>query len=257
MKVLIHLLFILAPILSFAQVKGSVDSMSFYFEFNSHEIYFQNKHNSETKTKLSKLKDQSLILRAYTDSLGSKEYNIKLAEARLEATKKFLNKSFPDQFSIRTEVAIGEDLSQKSDADKRRVDILVSHAPKNNSADLVTKKKRKFELNVPIQLEIQFVYGRDEVLRSSYEDIQFLMETLQADKTLFVTLGGHVCCGTDSKNLSGMRAERIKQILVMEGNISGSRITAIGFGNKKPLFVEDSEEHRQANRRVEATFYKK
>lgn len=257
MKVLIHLLFILAPILSFAQAKGSVDSMSFYFEFNSHEIYFQNKHNSDTKTKLSKLKDQSLILRAYTDSLGSKEYNIKLAEARLEATKKFLNKSYPDQFSIRTEVAVGEDLSQKSDADKRRVDILVSHSPKNNSTNLTSKKKRSFELNVPIQLEIQFVYGRDEVLRSSYEDIQFLMETLQADKTLFVTLAGHVCCGTDGKNLSGMRAERIKQILVMEGNISGSRITAIGFGNKKPLFVEDSEEHRQANRRVEATFYKK
>lgn len=257
MKGLLHSLFILAPIWSFSQSKTSVDSMSFHFEFNSHEINFQNKHNSETRTKLSKLKNQSLILRAYTDSLGTREYNIKLAQARLEATKKFLDKWYPNQFSIKTEVAIGEDLSQKSDAEKRRVDILVSPGSKTNPVELIAKKKRTFELNVPIQLKIQFVYGKDEVLKSSYEDIQFLIETLKDDPTLHVVLAGHVCCGTDGKNLSGMRADRIKQILVMEGNISGSRINAVGFGNKKPLFVEDSEEHRQANRRVEATFYKK
>jgi outer membrane protein OmpA-like peptidoglycan-associated protein len=253
MKQLLHSLFILSPFLSFAQAKTAGDSVSFYFEFNSHEISLQNKRNAEAKNKLSNLKNQTLVLRAYTDSTGSKAYNTTLAESRLLAAKKLLNESFPDQFTIRTEIALGEDLSQKSDADKRRVDILIS----GNSNAKSAKKKRTFELNVPIQLEIQFVYGRDEVLKSSYEDIQFLIETLQADNSLYVTLAGHVCCGTDSKNLSGMRADRIKQILVMEGNISGSRINAIGFGNKKPLFVEDSEEHRQANRRVEATFYKK
>lgn len=257
MKGLLHSLFILAPILSFAQTKIPVDSLSFYFEFNSHVINFRNTHNSDTKAKLPQLKGQSLTLRAYTDSTGSKEYNLRLAEARLEAVKKLLEKTHPGQFTIRTEIAIGEDLSQRSDAEKRRVDILVSHVSKTSNTETAVKQKRTFELNVPIQLKIQFVYGRDEVLKSSYEDIQFLIETLQGDPTLSVVLGGHVCCGTDSKNLSGMRADRIKQILVMEGNISGSRITAVGFGNKKPLFVEDSEEHRQANRRVEATFYKK
>ena len=257
MKGLLHSLFILLPILSFSQSKAKIDSMSFYFEFNSHEIYFQNKHNSETRTKLSRLKDQSLILRAYTDSLGSKEYNLKLAEARLEATRKFLDKCYPNQFSIQTEVAIGEDISQKSDAEKRRVDILIAQHTKTNPSGPAPKNKRTFELNVPIQLKIQFVYGGVEVLANSYEDIQFLIETLQSDPTLYVVLAGHVCCGTDSKNLSGMRADRIKRILIQEGNIPGSRINAVGFGNKKPLFTEDSEEHRQANRRVEATFYKK
>ena len=113
MKGLLHSLFILAPILSFSQATVWVDSMSVYFEFNSHEIHFQNRQNSETKTKLSKLKNQSLVLRAYTDSVGSKEYNLKLAEMRLEAVKKFLEKSYPGQFSIITEVAMVEDLSGK------------------------------------------------------------------------------------------------------------------------------------------------
>lgn len=254
MKLLIHLLFTLSPLLSFAQVKAVTDSLSFYFEFNSHQINLQNKRNSETKNRLSALKGQTLVLRAYTDSVGSKESNIKLAERRLDAAKNYLTKSFPDQFSIRTEVALGEDQSSRTDADKRRVDMLISGS---QTSIQTGKKKRSFELGVPIRLEIQFVYGQDVVLASSYEDIQFLMETLQSDNTLFVTLAGHVCCGSDSKNLSGKRADRIKQILVMEGNISGSRINTVGFGNKKPLFVEDSEEHRQANRRVEATFYKK
>lgn len=256
MKLLLHSLFILSPLLFFAQAKVPADSLSFYFEFNSHRINFQNKRNAETKDKLSKLKDQTLVLRAYTDSVGSKESNLKLAERRLEAAKKYLTASFPERFSIQTEVALGEDPSARTDADKRRVDILVSGSPATKNAQAV-KKKRTFELGVPIRLEIQFVFGQDAVLPSSYEDIQFLMETLRSDNTLFVTLAGHVCCGSDSKNLSGQRADRIKQILVMEGNISGSRINTIGFGNRKPLFVEDSEEHRQANRRVEATFYKK
>ena len=254
MNKLLHSLFILTPFLSFAQTKATADSVSFYFEFNSHEINLQNKRNADTKNKLSVLKDQQLILRAYTDSTGSKEYNIKLAEARLQSTKKLLNESYPGQFSIRTEIALGEDLSKRSDAEKRRVDVLVIGSKITVSEN---KKTRTFELGVPIRLEIQFVYGQDEVLANSFNDIQFLIETMQADKTLTVTLAGHVCCGTDSKNLSGRRADRIKQILVMEGNISGSRISTVGYGNRKPLFVEDSEEHRQANRRVEATFYKK
>ncbi|AEA42931.1 OmpA family protein [Fluviicola taffensis] len=254
MKGLLYSLFILTPILSFSQVKATSDSLSFYFKLNSHQINFENNRNSETRTILSSLKNQSIVIRSYTDSTGSKEYNIKLAEARLEAVKRFLNKSYPGQFSIQTEVVVGEDLSQKSDAEKRRVDLLISSA---NSTKKATGKGRTFELGVPIKLEIQFAYGLDAMLPSSYNDIHFLIETLQADKTLFITLAGHVCCGTDSKNLSGMRAERIKQILIMEGSISSSRINAIGFGNKKPLFEDDTEIHRQANRRVEATFYKK
>ena len=156
MKGLLHSLLILAPVLSFAQSKASIDSMSLYFEFNSYEISFRHPHNSETKTKLSTLKNQPLILRAYTDSTGSKEYNIKLAEARLDAVKKFLNKTYPNQFTIRTEVAVGEDISKRSDADKRRVDILVNTS-KTSNHELAAKKKRTFELNVPIQLKIQFI----------------------------------------------------------------------------------------------------
>lgn len=253
MKGLLHSLFILTPILSLAQVKPSPDSLSFYFEFGQSEISVKNQRNFDTKNKLTLLRSQNLVLRAYTDSVGSPEYNKQLAGQRLEAAKKLILQAFPDQFAIRTEITWGEDQSSLPDREKRRVDILI--LPEKPAA--TAKKGRQFEIGVPIKLEIQFAFGQDVMLPSSYNDIRFLIETLQQDSTLTVILAGHVCCGTDGDNLSGRRADRVRQILIMEGNIAGSRIKAIGFGNSKPLFVEDSEAHRQANRRVEATFYRK
>lgn len=256
MKTILHSLFFLLPVITYAQSELKPDSISFYFELNRYEVKLQNKLNAKTKLKLSQFKSQQIMLRAYTDTVGSPEYNLYLAQKRLESAKTLISQNYPGRFSIREEVASGEDQRNLSDQNKRRVDIIGISAstPAKNKITFGTKT---IELGVPIKLEIIFVMGQDAMVPSSYDDIKFLVDALKNDNSLSVVLSGHVCCGTDSGNLSGKRANRIKQILVSEGGISGSRITALGFGNKKPLFVEDSEEHKQANRRVEATFYRK
>ncbi|WP_300666858.1 OmpA family protein [Fluviicola sp.] len=256
MKTILHSLFFLLPILTYAQSESKPDSVSFYFELNRHEVKLQNKRNAKTTLKLSQFKSRKIILRAYTDTVGSLEYNLYLARQRLESVKNLIQQLYPDQFSIQEETAPGEDQRNLSDQNKRRVDIIgiSTFTPTKNN---ITLGNRTVELGVPIKLEIIFLMGQDAMVPSSYDDIRFLIDALKNDNSLSVVLSGHVCCGTDSDNLSGKRANRIKQILVSEGGISGSRITALGFGNKKPLFVEDSEEHKQANRRVEATFYRK
>lgn len=256
MKTILHSLFCLLPVITYAQSGSKPDSASFYFELNQHEVKLQNKTNAKTTLKLNQFKSQKIIIRAYTDTVGSPEYNLYLAQKRLESVKKIIQEQYPDRFSIQEETASGEDQRNLSDRNKRRVDII------EISSSAVTKSKitwgnRTVELGVPIKLEIIFLMGQDVMVPSSYDDIKFLIEALKSDNSLSIVLSGHVCCGTDSGNLSGKRANRIKQILVSEGGISGSRITALGFGNKKPLFVEDSEEHKQANRRVEVTFYRK
>ncbi|WP_343606596.1 OmpA family protein [Fluviicola sp.] len=255
MKILVHSLLLLLSISVQAQSGAKPDSAAFYFQFNHSDLSIQDRLNTKAKTKLTQFTSRKLILRAYTDSTGSTEYNLKLAQQRLESVKAFLAQHYPNRFTIQTETAIGEDNSLLSDAAKRRVDIL--EVPETAATGKIMYKNRTFELGVPIQLEIIFLMAQDVVLPGSYDDIRFLIETLKNDPSLSVILAGHVCCGTDSGDLSGKRANRIKQLLIMEGGISGNRITAIGFGNRKPLFVEDSEEHRQANRRVEATFIRK
>ncbi len=256
MKTILHSLFFLLPVITYAQSESKPDSVSFYFELNRSEVKLQNKLNAKTKLKLDQFKSQQIMLRAYTDTVGSPEYNLYLAQKRLESAKNLISQSYPGRFSIREEVASGEDQRNLSDQNKRRVDIIgiSTSTPSKNKIAFGT---RTIELGVPIKLEIMFLMGQDAMVPSSYDDIKFLIDALKSDNSLSVVLSGHVCCGTDSNNLSGKRANRIKQILVSEGGISGSRITAIGFGNKKPLFVEDSEEHKQANRRVEATFCRK
>lgn len=256
MKTILHSLFFLLPILTYAQSGQKPDSVSFYFELNRHEVKLQNKLNAKTKEKLSQFKSQKIILRAYTDTVGSPEYNFHLAQQRLESVKKLIQQHYPDRFSIQQEVASGEDQRNLSDQNKRRVDI-IEISGSTPAKGKITLGSRTIELGVPIKLEIIFLMGQDVMVSSSYDDIKFLIDALKNDPSLSVVLSGHVCCGTDSGNLSGKRANRIKQILVSEGGIPGSRITALGFGNKKPLFAEDSEEHKQANRRVEATFYRK
>lgn len=253
MKIYLHSLFCLLSMATIAQSESPADSVSFYFEFNHSDLKLQQRLNTKTISRLDRFKTHTLVLRAYADSTGSQEYNLNLAKQRLETVKTFLAQHYANRFTIQTETVIGEEERSLTDANKRRVDILEVPVVKTGK---ITYKNRTFELGVPIRLEIIFLMAQDVVLPNAYDDIRFLIETLKNDPSLSVVLAGHVCCGTDSGDLSGKRANRIRQILIMEGGIAGTRIKASGFGNRKPLFVEDSEEHRQANRRVEATFYR-
>ena len=50
--------------------------------------------------------------------------------------------------------------------------------------------------------------------------------------------------------LSSERAEVVREALVAQG-IEAIRLTAKGYGDTKPLYPNDSEEHRAMNRRTE------
>ncbi len=51
--------------------------------------------------------------------------------------------------------------------------------------------------------------------------------------------------------LSTARAVNVLRYFIEQGNISLKRLTAVGFGEFQPLFLNDSSEHRSSNRRVE------
>ncbi|MBL0023671.1 MAG: OmpA family protein [Saprospiraceae bacterium] len=50
--------------------------------------------------------------------------------------------------------------------------------------------------------------------------------------------------------LSEERAKTIKNYLI-EGGIAAFRVTALGYGDSKPLAPNDTEENKSKNRRVE------
>jgi outer membrane protein OmpA-like peptidoglycan-associated protein len=56
--------------------------------------------------------------------------------------------------------------------------------------------------------------------------------------------------------LSDERAEAVKKYLVRKFAIASNRISARGFGCSRPQFPNDSDEHREKNRRVEIVFWR-
>lgn len=226
-----------APLGSYSN-HAMFDSVAVHFAFNSDWPKYGNLTNFWSNT---------VILKAYTDTVGNTASNLKLAEMRLAAVEKLLT----SDMVVSERQIIGEDLSELSDKDKRRVDVIAIKVPVKEEPKTI----EKIELGIPIPLKIVFEGGTPTILEESFPEIDRLLEIMQSDSTLHVQLNGHVCCENDL-DLSVRRARAVKSVLMNNG-IAEERMTTEGFGNTKPLFEDDTEEHRHRNRRVEAVFSRK
>ena len=91
------------------------------------------------------------------------------------------------------------------------------------------------------------------ILESSFSELNELVGYLKRNKDKKIDISGHTDnVGSDAANqkLSDARAKSVMSYLVTNG-IEESRMTAIGFGEEKPVDSNDTFEGRQKNRRVE------
>ncbi|MBX2973517.1 MAG: OmpA family protein, partial [Flavobacteriales bacterium] len=94
-----------------------------------------------------------------------------------------------------------------------------------------------------------------ELLPTSNAELDKLVKLLQANPSLRIELGGHTDnVGADAANLtlSDQRAKAVRDYVIGKG-IEGTRITAKGYGETKPVATNDTEEGRALNRRTEVT----
>jgi outer membrane protein OmpA-like peptidoglycan-associated protein len=107
------------------------------------------------------------------------------------------------------------------------------------------------KVNVGYIMNVYFAHdGIDPI---SYEGIRNLIMMMKNSPTMKVEISGH----TDSKgpdsynqNLSLRRAQAVRNIMIKAG-ADGSRITAEGYGETKPIETNDTMEGRRMNRRIE------
>ena len=113
---------------------------------------------------------------------------------------------------------------------------------------------REIKRDLVLQLRnIQFEYNSASLLESSYEELGKVIRLLNDNPALTIELSAHTDdLGTDKYNdkLSQRRGEEVTKYLVKHG-IDASRVTSVGYGKRKPLVPNDSEENRAINRRVE------
>src|SRR5690606_14386987 len=115
----------------------------------------------------------------------------------------------------------------------------------------VSREGDNIRLNMPSG--ITFGVDRDEVRSEFYPTLESVAVVLKEyDKTNVRIVGHTDSTDSDSHNqtLSERRAHSVSQLLISHGIASG-RVWTNGYGERYPIASNDTEQGRQANRRVE------
>lgn len=205
-------------------------------------------------------------LKAHTDTVSSKAFNLQLATKRLNSVKDFLKVDYK-----LVETVVGEQEAEKSenynDAEFRIVEVRYLLTPTIVNEPI--KEEVKPELTNTIEsfiqdqskdiykfdLSVLFEPGTPNFLKSSYSELTELLAIMQNYPNLDIIIHGHVCCDSEP-NLANSRASAVYSYLE-KNQISKDRMKMVGHDNKDPkVWPERTEEDRIANRRVTIEFLK-
>lgn len=232
---------------------------------------------------------ERVLIEAHCDNIGSKEYNKKLSENRANEAKKLIVENGIQKEFVKQCIGYGKDkpitlnetpferqlnrraqitfyAKEKSKSISKDTIISIPIEVKKTSPEIEKFTKAQVGDNIILE-NLLFQPGRHFLKEESYtilEDILYVMKTYP---TLAIEIQGHVCCTTDepdgydwdlgTNNLSVMRAKEIYLLLIRNG-IDKSRMSFKGFGGRKKIYQDETEEEfRKLNRRVEIQILKK
>ncbi|MCS7003766.1 MAG: OmpA family protein [Cytophagales bacterium] len=104
-----------------------------------------------------------------------------------------------------------------------------------------------------IMRNLHFETNSDIIRAESFYDLNRMAQFLIKHPELKIGIEGHtdnVGNDEDNEDLSRRRAESVKKYLISKG-VSSKNLIAVGYGEKRPIAPNDTEEGRQLNRRVE------
>jgi OOP family OmpA-OmpF porin len=99
---------------------------------------------------------------------------------------------------------------------------------------------------------IEFATGSDVITPAGQQILDGLLPLLSAAADARIEIGGHTDArGADDANLalSQRRAEAVRRYLVEKG-IAADRLTAVGYGQTRPLTAGTSQAELRLNRRI-------
>jgi outer membrane protein OmpA-like peptidoglycan-associated protein len=108
-------------------------------------------------------------------------------------------------------------------------------------------------LALTLKGDVSFAVDSDVVLPGLYNELDRIAQVLVRYPQTTIVVEGHTdSTGSDAYNqsLSERRAWSVQRLLVERG-VNPSRITAIGYGESRPVASNDNPGGRQLNRRVE------
>lgn len=197
------------------------------------------------------------------DSKTGKPLAAKVVYQRLpDGTDLGITQSKPDKGDYEINLPGGELYAIRAEAagyvsESRTLDLRDLSVDKKVDANFVL---RAIEV-VPIEKEaiirlntILFDFAKAELKPDAFPELERVVELMRARPAMVIEVGGHTDnIGSDefNQNLSEQRANAVLKFIVSKG-IDKGRVTAVGYGEKKPRVSNDDEESgRELNRRVE------
>jgi outer membrane protein OmpA-like peptidoglycan-associated protein len=108
---------------------------------------------------------------------------------------------------------------------------------------------------VTISLNVQFDSDKAVVKEKYHDDIKRVANFMKEFPNTNAEIGGHTdstATNAHNQKLSEERAKNVRQYIIDKFGIDGSRLTAKGYGEDRPIASNNTEEGKQKNRRVEA-----
>jgi OOP family OmpA-OmpF porin len=109
------------------------------------------------------------------------------------------------------------------------------------------------ESSVIVLQGVHFEYNSAQLTSSSISILMQAVDSLRGQASMKVEVAGHTdSSGSDAYNLdlSARRAQSVVDFLISQG-IDRSRLTAVGYGESRPVADNSTAEGRASNRRVE------
>jgi|WetSurMetagenome_2_1015567.scaffolds.fasta_scaffold47351_2 OmpA-OmpF porin, OOP family len=122
-------------------------------------------------------------------------------------------------------------------------------------APVATEVEKKIVEKGMATLDVRFRTASAEIDTMYTKDLKSFADVMKKHPELKVYIEGHtdnIGPADYNKKLSQARAENVKKYLVEKLGVDGSKLTAIGYGEEKPIASNKTAEGRLKNRRVEA-----
>jgi outer membrane protein OmpA-like peptidoglycan-associated protein len=145
-----------------------------------------------------------------------------------------------------------EDVNERLEAD-RRFQQLFSEVRRSFGPTEAEVYKQGNQLVIRLRA-IQFPVGKAVILPSNYALLSKVQRAIRAFDEPDVVIEGHSdSTGSDEMNerLSQERADAVREYFVANGTLNYEGIMAIGYGSKRPLASNATEEGRAINRRID------
>ena len=235
------------------------EKFTVYFDFDIHEL------PSGATLKLSDwlLQNKQLEIQkvyGFCDSVGTNDYNDKLALRRVSAVLEVLKKHSVKLADNLETKGFGERFEQAAQqSENRKVEIyfqkLEEKKPVVTPEEKMAAKVATMKVGDKLRLRNLNFYNRSgRVVPKSIPVLEELYQIMKDNPRLKIEIQGHICCQPqgDLEDISTLRSKTVYNYLIEKG-IDRSRLTYKGYGSTMPLYSipEKNDFERDENRRVE------